>query len=381
MDGLGSAPWRRSGRDCAVDAAVFLGALGYGTVLSLLLAEDPTVPRPVLVVTQVFGAVGCALLWSRRRWPTGVALVLIPLSVVSDVVHGALLVALFTVAVHRPVPVTAVVATTSVLGKAAFLLLVAGSGEPVGQWLLFVATSTFAVVGWGLFARHRRQLVLSLRERAERAETEARLRAEQAQHHARAQIAREMHDVLGHRLSLLSVQAGALEYRPNAPATEIARAVRVIRASAHQALQDLREVLAILRTPVTDRPQPTLADVPDLVAESVHAGMRVELSQDVTGTVAGTTGRTAFRIVQEGLTNARKHAPGSHIRVTVAGAPARGVTIEVHNDAPAEAPTLPGGGQGLVGLAERVTLAAGRLDHQPTASGGFRLAAWLPWPS
>jgi signal transduction histidine kinase len=381
VDGVGSAPRRRSGRDWAVDAAAFVGAVGYAVVLSLLLLEDPTVPRPVLVVSQVLGAAGCALLWLRRRWPVGLALVLIPLSALSEMVHGALLVALFTVAVHRPVPVAAVVATASVLSKTVVLLLVAVPSEPVRQWLLFIATSTFATVGWGLFVRHRRQLVLSLHERAARAETEARLRAEQAQHQAREQIAREMHDVLGHRLSLLSVQAGALEYRPDAPAAEFARGVQVIRASAHQALQDLREVITVLRTPVDDRPQPTLADVRDLVAESVRAGMRVHLREDVTGTIADTTGRIAFRIVQEGLTNARKHAPGSQIRVTVAGAPAQGVTIEVYNDAPAQVPALPGGGQGLIWLAERVALAAGQLEHGPTAAGGFRLAAWLPWPS
>lgn len=381
MDDLGSPPRPRTGRDWAVDAAAFLGAVGYAIVLSMALLEDPTMPRPVLVLSQALGAVGCVLLWSRRRWPVGLALVLIPLSTLSDAVHGAQLVALFSLAVHRPVRVAAAVAATCVLGKTAFLLSVASPAEPVEEWLLFVATSTFAAVGWGLSVRHRRLLVLSLRERAARAETEARLRVEQAQHRAREQVAREMHDVLGHRLSLLSVQAGALEYRPDAPAAEIAPAVRVIRASAHQALRDLREVITVLRTPADDLPQPTLADVRDLVAESARAGMRVELREDVTGAVPDTTGRTAYRIVQEGLTNARKHAPGSAVRVTVTGTPEQGVTIEVHNDAPEEAPTLPSGGQGLIGLAERTTLAAGRLAHHPTTAGGFRLAAWLPWPS
>ncbi len=97
--------------------------------------------------------------------------------------------------------------------------------------------------------RSRRQLVVTLRERARRAEAEAELRAEQAQRLAREAIAREMHDVLAHRLTLLSVHAGALEFRPDAPAAEVGRAAGVIRDSAHEALQDLREIIGVLRGP------------------------------------------------------------------------------------------------------------------------------------
>jgi signal transduction histidine kinase len=208
-----------------------------------------------------------------------------------------------------------------------------------------------------------------------------------------------MHDVLGHRLSLLSVHAGALEFRPDAPAEEVARAARVIRENAHQALQDLREVLGVLRAPVGELPQPSLADVRPLVAESGRAGMRVVLRQETTGEVPDLVGRTAYRVVQEALTNARKHAPGAEVDVRLAGAPGQGLTAEVANGAPGPAPTpgpgpTPGAGptpasgatggsragQGLAGLAERVGLAGGRLEHGPTAAGGWRLSAWLPWP-
>jgi signal transduction histidine kinase len=125
-----------------------------------------------------------------------------------------------------------------------------------------------------LAIHHQRQLVT-------RARTEAVLRAEQFQHEAREAVAREMHDVLGHRLSLLSVHAGALEFRPDAPAEDAARAARVIRESAHQALQDLREVIGVLRAPVGELPQHTVAEVPELVAESRRAGMRVDLRHDL----------------------------------------------------------------------------------------------------
>lgn len=376
-----SAPRRRSGRDRAVDVGLFLCAVGYGVVLSALLIDDPTVSPPGLIVDQAISAVACGALWLRRRWPVGLALGLVPVATFADLSFGALLVALFTVAVHRPVKVTAVVGAASLLTKSVFLLLVGLPGTELTGWLAFLATNTFAVVGWGLFIRHRRQLLLSLRERAARAEGEARLRAEQAQHHAREQIAREMHDVLGHRLSLLSVQAGALEYRPDASAEEIATATRVIRASAHQALQDLREVIGVLRAPVEELPQPTLADVHELVAESVRAGMRVQLRDGTAGTVPDRAARTAYRVVQEGLTNARKHAPGTDVSVTIAGAPQRGVTVEVCNGAASvtsNTTDVPGSGQGLIGLAERAALVAGRLEHGRTAAGGYRLFAWLP---
>jgi signal transduction histidine kinase len=195
-----------------------------------------------------------------------------------------------------------------------------------------------------------------------------------------------MHDVLGHRLSLLSVHAGALEFRPDAPAEEVARAAKVIRESAHQALQDLREIVGVLRAPVGELPQPTLVDLPQLVAESARAQMQVDLRTEVHDPVPESTGRTAYRIVQEALTNARKHAPGTAVQVRLSGTPGQGLTVEVHNAAPATDPgqeaaaTSAPLGQGLIGLAERVTLADGRLEHGPTADGGWRLSAWLPWP-
>jgi signal transduction histidine kinase len=191
-----------------------------------------------------------------------------------------------------------------------------------------------------------------------------------------------MHDVLGHRLSLLSVHAGALEFRPDAPAEEVARAAKVIRENAHQALQDLREVVGVLRAPVGELPQPTLADVRQLVAESGLAGMRVTLRDQTRGPVPDLAGRTAYRVVQEALTNARKHAPGADVHVHLSGSPGEGLTVEVRNTAPPpEMDPQPQSGQGLAGLAERVGLASGRLEHGPTTEGGWRLSVWLPWPA
>jgi signal transduction histidine kinase len=244
-------------------------------------------------------------------------------------------------------------------------------------------------MAWGMFVRARRQLVLSLRDRAEQAEAEQELRVQQARQVERTRIAREMHDVLAHRISLLSLHAGALEFRPDAPPDEVAKAAGVIRSSAHQALHDLREVIGVLREDQADEapvpPQPTLGDLPALVDESRQAGMRVRLHDGVRrpDEPPASVGRSAYRVAQEALTNARKHAPGVTVDVTVEGGPGVGLTVEVRNPAPvgAAASGIPGAGTGLVGLTERVQLAGGKLAHGRTGDGAFRVRAWLPWPT
>jgi signal transduction histidine kinase len=318
-----------------------------------------------------------------------VGLLLAVIGTYSDMVSGALLIALFTVAVHRPLRPLLLVGGANL---ASFVVYVAVRRGPDGPQLGVVLAGlvlTTAAVAWGLFVRARRQLVLSLRERAVRAETEQRLRVEQARHLERARIAREMHDVLAHRLSLLNMHAGALEYRPDAPAAEVARAAGVIRASARAALDDLREVIGVLRDTTDDgspdHPLPSLADVPALIQECRDAGLRVreEYRLPDLGTAPALTGRTAYRIVQEGLTNVRKHAPGAVATVRVL-AVADGLVVEVLSPPPIGeefAAPLPGAGTGLIGLRERVELAGGTLEHGRTPAGGFRLHTELPWPA
>jgi signal transduction histidine kinase len=373
---------RRSVRDRVVDAGVCAFAVLFGLVLAAARVEADELPgrQWLFVLDQLVWLLGCGALWLRRGRPVGVAAALLAASCVSELVGGAAMVALFTVAVHRPPRVTAALFGLGLVSTGVFLAVRPEGNEPLAFSLGFGLAVQCAVVGWGLVVRHRRELVLSLRERAVRAETEAELRAERAQLRARDAIAREMHDVLGHRLSLLSVHAGALEYRPDAPREDVARAAAVIRESAHQALQDLREVIGVLRAPVQELPQPRYADLPAVVAESAAAGMPVALRESVTGEVPDTLGRTAYRIVQESLTNARKHAAGSEVSVHVTGARADGLTVEVVNTAGA-ATGGGGGGQGLVGLAERTALAGGTLTHGPTPDGGWRVSAWLPWPA
>jgi signal transduction histidine kinase len=246
-----------------------------------------------------------------------------------------------------------------------------------------------ALLAGGMLVRSQRLLVRSLQERARQAEEGQQLRVQEARRLERERIAREMHDVLAHRISLLTLHAGALEFSPRAGPAEIARAAGVIRAAAFEAAEDLRQVLGLLRTNGDavhegERPQPTLADLPQLIDQSRRAGMLLDLEDRLPDlqAVPAAIGRHAYRIAQEGLTNARKHAPGAEVRVMVDGAPGTGLTIEVRNRLPLGAPTaqLPGAGAGLVGLAERVDLVGGRLEHGPTPGGDFRLRAWLPWP-
>jgi len=341
-----------------------------------------------LLAEAILGALSCAGILVRGRWPVGFAVVVGIFSVYALSASLVSFIALFTVAAHRRFAVVApVVAGYALVSPLSALvrpdMAVAGSSQVV-LGIVCVA----AVLAWGMYTRARHQLLASLRERAYRAEAEQELRVAQARQLERARIAREMHDVLAHRISLLSLHAGALELRPTAPPQTIASAAGVIRESAHQVLEDLREVIGVLRIDRPDqlpeRPQPGLGDLGTLIEESRRAGCEVSLRYEVADpdAVPATVGRAAYRIAQEGLTNARKHAPGQPVTATIRGAAGDGLTVELHNsvagdDVPA---TIPGAGIGLIGLAERVAIAGGRFEPGP-AAGGFQLRAWLPWPS
>ncbi|MGW0506911.1 sensor histidine kinase [Micromonospora sp. NPDC003241] len=387
---------RRTMRDWLIDSTCFLISLGW----VVLATFDALTPAPtfaerlpygwMIVADAVLGLACTVALWWRRRWPLGLVLVTLPLTMVSVTSIAALLIIYFTVVVHLRTAVALAVTAAGLVCNMFFALF-----RPDPQSTYWAATIwgmviTLLVMAWAMFVRARRQLVLSLRERAERAEAEQQLRVAQAQQLERTRIAREMHDVLAHRISLLSLHAGALEFRPDATAEEVSRAAGVIRGSAHAALQDLREVIGVLRadtslTAEPERPQPTLDDLPALVAESRAAGTRVDLRDRVSDPeqLPAGLGRSVYRIVQEGLTNARKHAAGAAVTVGLSGGPGDGLAVEIRNRWPVGevVPAIPGTGTGLVGVAERVTLAGGRLEHGRDDSGDFRLAAWLPWPA
>jgi signal transduction histidine kinase len=374
----------RSRRDWIVDSVLFLLAAVFALTSAMSSARHG-LHGPLLVIDAIGAAMACLALWWRRRWPLGVGLAVVPVLMISPAAGLAGAVTLYRVAAYRRWQLACLVAGVQVA-----LLPVAHAIQPQSASLaVFYLTGTFGsavVVAWGMFRRSRRQ---AQRESDRRAEAEERLRTEQVRYAERTRIAREMHDVLAHRISLLSLHAGVLEFRPDAPPEEVARAAGVIRASAHQALEDLRAVIGVLRDgpdgPGPEPPQPTLAALPGLLEESRAAGMRIraEVGLPDLAVVPDAIGRHALRIVQESLTNARKHATAAPVELRLDGSPGHGLSIEVRNPVPALAtaePKIPGTGAGLLGLAERATLSGGRLEHGYDEHGQFRLNAWLPWP-
>ena len=400
----GLPPGRRTARDWAVDAALFGFAAVIWAVMLVNAVIDPEpgyvelVPGWMRTIDPWLGAASCLALWWRRRFPLLLAIAMVPALALCATATGAMMVSIFTLAIHRGW-LSGLLVTLAQIGQVVTFTLVERSNQesPVVAGAFAVSMCVVPYLS-GLMVRFRRQLILSLRRDAERRHER---RLTDARRTERERIAREMHDVLAHRISLLSVHAGALAYRIEQAdrgqaeplsGPEVTGAVRVIRDNAHQALTELGEVLAVLRAdePAGDgvlgraAPPPMLADLPRLVDEARAAGQQVTL--DVDGVLAADPPlrtqeqRTAYRVVQEGLTNARKHAPAAPVTVRVAGSPGDGLSVTVRNPLPAraDAAAIPGTGAGLAGLAERVALDGGTLKHG-LIDGEFELAARLPW--
>jgi signal transduction histidine kinase len=351
-----------------VDTTVVLACL----VLTALAVKTPwsTLPRPAIAV---IGVLGSAAQWPRRRWPH-VATVAGAGTFALSGNPGPLLIGLYSGAAHGPRRLVLVAALVGWAGFAGRSWLDAGlltlSDAAYG------ALGTGLVVAAGLYTATRNELLASLRERAQQADEERRLRVEQARAAERGRIAREMHDVVAHKVSLIALYAGALELHAGG-SERLRDGTALIRTTAREALRELRGVLGMLR----DEPDTTpAADLASLVDASVRAGQPVEL-RDRTGTLPPPTARVVHRIVQEGLTNACKHAPGAATTVSLdrAGDP-RTVMVTVHNEGSGRAPAdVPGAGAGLVGLAERIRLVGGSLRSGPAGQGGWELHAVVPW--
>ncbi len=281
----------------------------------------------------VSGVVACLALWWRRDYPVAVTLVAFGAAWFSPLALGAGLVAMGTAASRARGRALVLIALLAVLGSVVFPLVNPTAGEMLKIGFPAFLLTLFAF-GCGLYARARRELVASLRERAARLEADQQHSVEQAREAERRRIAWEMHDVLAHRLSLLSVHAGALEFRPDALPGEIAQAAGVIRASAAAALSELRQVITVLREDsdaAAEPPQPELAQLRGLLEESSAAGMTLREHLDLTAAepLPAATQRAVYRVVQEGLTNARKHAPGAIVDVTVTGTEQAGLIAEI----------------------------------------------------
>jgi signal transduction histidine kinase len=331
------------------------------------------------------GIAAFVLVHFRRRFPVWVAVLTSIMSAFSAVAAGPGLLAVVSLATRRRGREIGPVAAVSLACAQQFSLITASDGNAWYDVLLEVGinvVATAAAIGWGLYIGSRRELIWTLRQRAESAEAERDLRVSQAQTAERNRIAREMHDVLAHRISQISMHAGALTFRDDLGADEMRASAAVIQEKAHEALTDLRGVLGVLRdesgAPLTG-PQPTYDDIAGLVEDARESGARVSYEPLPPGSVVpDVVGRTAYRIVQEAITNARKHAPASAIGVAVSGSPDDGLEVVVRNGFGLGPSSTPGAGLGLVGLAERAELAGGRLSHG-VEGGSFVLRAWLPW--
>jgi signal transduction histidine kinase len=364
--------------------------------------------RPWHGVTTVVLVGSSLLLWWRRRAPVATVWLAAGISLAVALAHQlapGLLVRPDTEADWMPWwPPTAPFAAYTAMawagarrgGQVAVVLLVAavfagpwpsmtGAGEVVGR------TATFVVSGalLGMYAGARRRLVHALVDRAERAEREKHLVAQQARVEERVRLAAEMHDVVTHRVSLMVMQAGGLVVTTRDET--LRTAAEDLRVTGCQALAELRDLVGILRDTSADAVsradpdvtrQPPAPPIEPLVAESRAAGVDVELTEEGDRELASpVVGRTVHRIVQESLTNVRKHAPGATVRVRVRYRP-DGVLVSVRNGSPAEPVdemlVATGSGTGLYGLRQRVELVNGTLEARPDAGGGFQVEARLP---
>ncbi len=386
----GHAPVRRTRRDWAVDVLAWCGAVALGLTAYEYAARFEHPPAWIGAADLPLGALACLSLWWRRRFPLAVALLAIPALAISNTSFGAGMVLTANLALRVPwrrsLPILGLYVLASV-PNVVFISVPHG-----GDWTTAAFTLAYYLVffAWGSALRARRLLVVKLREDAERERADHTRRLADTRRAERAAIAREMHDVLAHRISLLSVHAGALAYRtkqagagtgPELSAAEVAESAQIIRDNAHQALDELHGVLHVLRADEATIAMPAQPRMADLVDEARTAGQPVDLHDDgPLDTLRPQLQRTAYRVVQEGLTNARKHAPGTRVTIRLTATPGTALTVEVTNPTGPAAAPIPGAGSGLIGLRERVELDGGTLERTGT-DGTFALRARLPWPA
>ncbi|MET7780317.1 MULTISPECIES: sensor histidine kinase [Streptomyces] len=237
----------------------------------------------------------------------------------------------------------------------------------------------------GLWIGSRRRLLQALTADMEHLRVEAQLREEAARLGERSRIAAEMHDVLAHRLSLIALHTGVLATKNDMLPAPVAERLGLLRTTSVEALTDLRDVLGVLRDPDATPPgaalTPVIGEVGQLAAEARAAGQHIDLTTDGFPEQAPTTHRLAvYRIVQEALTNARKHADGAEVTVRIDYRPPA-TLVEVTNTPGTPRTDTVGSGYGLVGLRERVTTLGGHLNAGPAGAGAWRLAARIPHPA
>ncbi|MET8750811.1 histidine kinase [Streptomyces sp. NPDC004667] len=372
------------------------------TVLVLFEWTDSWGVSGLIGTGAYFAAAGCAAVavLVRRRWPSVALATAAALIAVEPLTGGALVAVAYTAGSRwselrrRPALLTVSVAAPLALTAA----ITAGEAVPVREYEAMIVLVTGIVCGAlpglvGALAGQRERLLSALWERNAVLERAQRSAEEQARAAERARIAGEMHDLLGHRLSLAALHSGGLELGAGrAGDPEIRRTAVLVHSTVREAMDELRGVLGVLRAgdAATGAPDPltaatgTHADVAALVGESHAAGIPVDLrwtGRDLVD-AAPTARRAVHRVVREALTNVHKHAAGAAVEVTV-HCEAGEVRVDVRNGpgpAPAGRPARPsrGSGLGLAGLHERVRLLGGSLRAARTGEGGFRVDARIP---
>ncbi|MBT1098023.1 sensor histidine kinase [Streptomyces sp. Tu102] len=358
------------------DPVVDLVVVAVAVVDVLVSLEDSS------RLARAMAALACAALLARRRFPLPVFLLTLPASLMLDIVFAPFA-ALFTLAERsrdrRLLVVCAVL--FAVASATPWPLDDLSSHDRTWTLVYFFYTlaTAAAPVLLGQLVQARRDLARRLEEIEEAREHERLLHSQAVLARERAQLAREMHDVVSHQVSLIAVQAGALQVAAQDP--DFKEGARTIRSLSVDTLDELRYMVTLLRasggraTELT--PQPTLADLHKLVTTS---GIDAELTGELPPDVSTTAQRTIYRTVQEALTNVRKHAPGATAVVRLWHADdgdAFGVTV---TNTPPARPSLPlpGSRQGLIGLRERAELLDGTFASGPTADGGYEVTLHIP---
>ncbi|MFJ4601066.1 sensor histidine kinase [Streptomyces griseoluteus] len=335
----------------------------------------------VTVRSAVVLACGLAVLSGRRWWWLAPALTTVASGVWGWPVLPLFLVALFDLASQRRIWAAVVCSAVALAGNAAL-------SPSASLWIPQRYGATLflllAVIG-GLWMGNRRRLVQALNAQVEHLRTERELREEAARMAERSAIAAEMHDVLAHRLSLIALHTGVLATKDTLPGPVIER-LSLLRTASTDALTDLRGVLGALHTtenlPAADPPAPVLRDVEEMVEQARSAGQSISVTVEGSPARAPAAHRLAvYRLVQEALTNARKHAAGAPVSVRIDYTPPA-TLVEVTNPprtGPTAVPPVPSG-FGLIGLRERVEALGGHLNAGPGGAGTWRLAARIPHP-
>jgi signal transduction histidine kinase len=383
------SPWSpalRRGVDIALCMSVAVNGLAGHAVAT---ATDSSVTAPLSLPMALLAVAVGVVLWWRRERPLLVAGALTVIVIVATVVDerglfswqigAACLVAAYAIGSWSEHRVWGAVFLGTVIA-----LVIAGAiedGVGVAQSISFALTLFALPAAIGVAVRSHRNEVASMRARVVAAERDRDERARLAVIEERTRIARELHDVVAHHVSLIGVQAGAARLSLGGSADATAAVLASIESSSRAAVTEMRHLLGVLRDDDGDRaPQPGLAQIPELVARWREAGVAVELTvQGPIETISDGPSLAAYRIVEEALTNVAKHSHGRSAAVTVVVAHGA-ATVQVTDPGPGvlPAPDTAGGGRGIVGMRERARVFGGAVSAGRTPVGGFAVHAHVP---